>query len=98
MSCAGCLGLWAGWVPLTQAVDSPGQCAGGAAGVVQAFGCGLHQGEVFGFAVEDIDFKGGWIHVNRQVRLVGTKAVFALPKGSGQCPCRLNLPLPSKPT
>ena len=47
-----------------------------------AFGCGLRQGEVFGFAVEDIDFKGGWIHVNRQVRLVGTKPVFALPKGS----------------
>ncbi|SCK47754.1 Site-specific recombinase XerD [Streptomyces sp. AmelKG-D3] len=69
-------------MPLTQAVDSPGQCAGGAAGVVQAFGCGLRQGEVFGFAVEDIDFKGGWIHVNRQVRLVGTKAVFALPKGN----------------
>lgn len=47
-----------------------------------AFGCGLRQGEVFGFAVEDIDFKGGWIHVNSQVRLVGTKPVFALPKGN----------------
>ncbi|GHI05785.1 hypothetical protein Scel_41060 [Streptomyces cellostaticus] len=47
-----------------------------------AFGCGLRQGEVFGFAVEDIDFKGGWIHINRQVRLVGTKPVFALPKGN----------------
>jgi integrase len=33
-------------------------------------------------AVEDIDFKGGWIHINRQVRLVGTKQVFALPKGN----------------
>jgi hypothetical protein len=28
------------------------------------------------------NFKGGWIHVNRQVRLVGTKPVFALPKGN----------------
>ncbi len=52
------------------------------AGGKLAFGCGLRQGEVFGFAVDDIDFKGGWIHVNRQVRLVGTKAVFALPKGN----------------
>ncbi|GAA2772452.1 hypothetical protein GCM10010521_58230 [Streptomyces rameus] len=52
------------------------------AGGKLASGCGLRQGEVFGFAVEDIDFKGGWIHVNRQVRLVGTKPVFALPKGS----------------
>jgi hypothetical protein len=52
------------------------------AGGKLAFGCGLRQGEVFGFAVEDIDFKGGWIHVNRQVRLVGTKPVFALPKGN----------------
>ncbi|WP_328973033.1 tyrosine-type recombinase/integrase [Streptomyces sp. NBC_00239] len=47
-----------------------------------AFGCGLRQGEVFGIADTDIDFKGGWIHVNRQVRIVGTKAVFALPKGN----------------
>ncbi len=52
------------------------------AGGKLAFGCGLRQGEVFGFAIEDIDFKGGWIHVNRQVRLVGTKPVFALPKGN----------------
>ncbi|MEU6480748.1 tyrosine-type recombinase/integrase [Streptomyces sp. NPDC047017] len=52
------------------------------AGGKLAFGCGLRQGEVFGFAVEDIDFKGGWIHVNRQVRLVGRKPVFALPKGN----------------
>ncbi|MFC8421876.1 MULTISPECIES: tyrosine-type recombinase/integrase [Streptomyces] len=52
------------------------------AGGKLAFGCGLRQGEVFGCAVEDIDFRGGWIHVNRQVRLVGTKPVFALPKGN----------------
>jgi integrase len=52
------------------------------AGGKLAFGCGLRQGEVFGFAADDIDFKGGWIHVSRQVRLVGTKPVFALPKGN----------------
>lgn len=51
-----------------------------AASSPSAAACG--QGEVFGFAVEDIDFRGGWIHVNRQVRLVGTKPVFALPKGN----------------
>jgi integrase len=38
----------------------------------------VRQGQIFGFAVEGVDFKGGWIHVNRQVRLVGTKPVFAL--------------------
>jgi integrase len=43
---------------------------------------GLRQGEVFGFAVDDIDSKDGWIHVNRQVRLAGTKPVFALPEGN----------------
>jgi integrase len=37
---------------------------------------------VFGFAIEDIDFKGGWIHVNRQVRFVRTKPVFAQPKSN----------------
>lgn len=62
------------------------------AGGKLAFGCGLRQGEVFGFAVEDIDFKGGWIHVNRQVRLVGTKAVFALPKGNKM----RSVPLPAQ--
>ena len=51
------------------------------AGGSLAFGCGLRQGEVFGIAVEDIDFERRVIHINRQVRLVRSKMVFALPKG-----------------
>jgi hypothetical protein len=63
-------------------VDRDQRVAQAGGNLAFAFGCGLRQGEVFGFAVDDIDFKGGWIHVNRQVRLVGTKPVFALPKGN----------------
>ncbi|MQY15662.1 Tyrosine recombinase XerC [Streptomyces sp. RB5] len=51
--------------------------AGGSLG----FGCGLRQGEIFGVAVEDIDFQRNTVHVRRQVRLVRSKQVFALPKG-----------------
>ncbi|MFE2425734.1 tyrosine-type recombinase/integrase [Streptomyces sp. NPDC059373] len=46
------------------------------------FGCGLRQGELFGFAEDDIDFAGLEIHVNRQIRIVKNKLVFALPKGN----------------
>ncbi|WP_309484613.1 site-specific integrase [Streptomyces himalayensis] len=44
-------------------------------------GAGLRQGEVFGLATEDIDEVGQLIHVRRQVKKVGSKLVFALPKG-----------------
>lgn len=44
-------------------------------------GCGLRQGEVFGLAVEDVDEAAEEIHVRRQVKKVGAKLVFALPKG-----------------
>jgi len=44
-------------------------------------GAGLRQGEVFGLAVEDIDESEGVIHVRRQVKKVGAKLIFALPKG-----------------
>lgn len=44
-------------------------------------GAGLRQGEVFGLALEDIDFEGQVIHVQRQIKKVGSKLVFALPKG-----------------
>lgn len=44
-------------------------------------GCGLRQGEVFGLAVEDVDFLGGWVHVRRQLKVVRGALVFALPKG-----------------
>ncbi|MFF8659539.1 tyrosine-type recombinase/integrase [Streptomyces huasconensis] len=44
-------------------------------------GAGLRQGEVLGLAVEDIDAEAEVIHVRRQVKKVGAKLVFALPKG-----------------
>lgn len=53
-------------------------------------GLGLRQGEAFGLAVEDIDFLRGTVHVRRQVKLIGGKLVFALPKGGRQ----RDVPLP----
>ncbi|MFD4653827.1 tyrosine-type recombinase/integrase [Streptomyces sp. NPDC058441] len=44
-------------------------------------GCGLRQGEVFGLAVDEVDFLGGVVHVVRQVKMVGRHLVFAPPKG-----------------
>ncbi|WP_409469138.1 tyrosine-type recombinase/integrase [Streptomyces sp. HC307] len=44
-------------------------------------GAGLRQGEVFGLALEDVDFDAMVIHVQRQVKKVGSKLIFALPKG-----------------
>ncbi|WP_406269505.1 site-specific integrase [Actinacidiphila glaucinigra] len=44
-------------------------------------GCGLRQGEVFGLAVEEVDFLGGVLHVVRQVKLLAGGPVFAPPKG-----------------
>jgi integrase len=46
-----------------------------------AGGCGLRQGEVFGLAVEDVDWLRGVVHVRRQVKIVGAQLVFAPPKG-----------------
>ncbi|MFI7624666.1 tyrosine-type recombinase/integrase [Microbispora rosea] len=43
-------------------------------------GCGHRQGELFGVAVEDIDFLGRLVHVNRQVRLIAGRLVFSPPK------------------
>lgn len=45
-------------------------------------GAGLRHGEALGLAVDDIDLEGGVIHVRRQVRTVGGKLVFSLPKGN----------------
>ena len=44
-------------------------------------GLGLRQGEVFGLAVEDVDFLRGVVHVRRQVKIVGHTQIFGLPKG-----------------
>ena len=43
-------------------------------------GLGLRQGEVFGLAVDDVNFLGGVVRVQRQVAIVGSRLVFALPK------------------
>lgn len=55
-----------------------------------AAGCGLRQGEVFGLAVEDVDFLGGVVHVQRQVKLLHNRPVFAPPKGGKE----RDVPLP----
>jgi integrase len=55
-----------------------------------AAGCGLRQGEVFGLAVEDVEFLGRTLHVVRQVKMVRGKWIFALPKGRKT----RNIPLP----
>ena len=55
-------------------------------------GLGLRQGEVFGLAVEDIDFLRGVVKVQRQVRLVDSKLVFSLPKNRKV----REVPLPSR--
>lgn len=44
-------------------------------------GLGLRQGEAFGLAVEDVDFLRGKVIVQRQVKTVGNRLVFAMPKG-----------------
>jgi integrase len=45
-----------------------------------AEGTGLRPGEVFGLAVEDIDFLRGLVHVRAQVKIVGSRLVFGDPK------------------
>lgn len=42
--------------------------------------CGLRQGEIFGLAVDDIDFLRRVVHVRRQVKMVSGRVVLALPK------------------
>ncbi|MFD7980840.1 tyrosine-type recombinase/integrase [Streptomyces sp. NPDC059071] len=43
-------------------------------------GSGLRQGEIFGLPEEHINFSTGWIHVGCQIKSIGGKQVFALPK------------------
>lgn len=44
-------------------------------------GCGLRQGEVFGLAVDDLDFLGRRLLVRRQVKLLHGRPILAPPKG-----------------
>jgi integrase len=46
-----------------------------------ATGLGLRQGEIFGLAVDDIDFLRRTVTVRRQVVILGSRQVFSLPKG-----------------
>lgn len=48
---------------------------------VVAAGVGLREGEVFGLALEDVDFLRRKVHVREQVKLLNGKPVFAPPKG-----------------
>ncbi|MFF3671755.1 site-specific integrase [Microtetraspora malaysiensis] len=43
-------------------------------------GCGLRQGEIFGLALDDVDFVQRVIHVRRQVKLLRGRRIFAAPK------------------
>ncbi|SDT38238.1 tyrosine-type recombinase/integrase [Actinoplanes derwentensis] len=43
-------------------------------------GCGARQGEIFGLAPGDFDFEDGWLTIRRQVKRVGSRLVFGLPK------------------
>lgn len=44
-------------------------------------GCGLRQGEILGLAEDDHDPVTGLLYVRRQIKMVGSRLVFALPKG-----------------
>lgn len=54
-----------------------------------AAGCGLRQREVFGLAVDDVEFLGRTLHVVRRIKLVRGQLIFALPKGR-----KTDIPLP----
>lgn len=42
--------------------------------------CGLRQGEILAFSPDDIDFLRRTVHVRRQVKILGNRPHFALPK------------------
>jgi integrase len=44
-------------------------------------GCGLRQGEIFGLSPDELDFEGGWVNVEHQIKRIRGKFVFAPPKG-----------------
>lgn len=44
-------------------------------------GLGLRQGESFGLSPDDVDWLRGKVNVQRQVKIVGNRLCFALPKG-----------------
>lgn len=52
-----------------------------AAAIDLGAGCGMRQGEVLALGIDDIDHERRLIHVVRQLKIVGNRLVFALPKG-----------------
>ncbi|MFD9621838.1 tyrosine-type recombinase/integrase [Streptomyces virginiae] len=44
-------------------------------------GLGLRQGEIFGLSPDDVDERRGLVHIRRQVKIIRSRLVFALPKG-----------------
>lgn len=56
-----------------------------------ASGLGLRQGEVLGLSPDDVDFLRGFVTVRRQVKIIKSQLVFALPKGDKE----RTIPLPS---
>lgn len=59
--------------------------------VTLAAGVGLRQGELFGLSPDDVDFLRGWVTVQRQVKIIRGRMVFAPPKGRKA----RNVPLPA---
>lgn len=53
--------------------------------------CGLREGELFGLALEDIDFEERVLHVRRQLKKLGRAYVFGLPKNDRE----RTIPLPA---
>ena len=53
-------------------------------------GLGMRQGEVFGISPDDVDWLRKMVHVRRQVKIVGGRPLFALPKGGKE----RDVPLP----
>lgn len=49
--------------------------------IYAGYGIGMRQGEIFGLALDELDFLGRNVHVSRQVRIVRNTLVFAPPKG-----------------
>jgi len=58
-------------------------------------GLGLRQGEIFGLAIEDIDYSRDIVRVRRQVKMVGKKLTFAPPKARKDDDAPREIPLPA---
>lgn len=44
-------------------------------------GCGMRQGEILALGIDEVDDERGTMHIVRQLKIVGNRLVFALPKG-----------------